>query len=149
MREHRPREPVDGAGPRARGRAGARRRARGRAGARVAQRTQKLARAQVEVVTRLADAGRAALDDRRPSDAAVALREADQLWRGPAYAGFEDTSFGRTERQRLAVAYHHLGGLPYAEVAAELGVPVGTLRSRVFYGLKALRLALEEMGVEP
>ncbi len=31
----------------------------------------------------------------------------------------------------------------------ELGIPVGTLRSRVFYGLKALRLAMEEMGVEP
>ena len=40
-------------------------------------------------------------------------------------------------------------GRPYGEVAAELGVPVGTVRSRVFYGLKALRLALDEMGVEP
>ena len=27
-----------------------------------------------------------------------------------------------------------------------MGVPEGTLRSRVFYGLKSLRLALEEMG---
>lgn len=35
---------------------------------------------------------------------------------------------------------------PYAEVAAETGVPVGTLRSRVYYALRALRLALEEMG---
>jgi RNA polymerase sigma-70 factor (ECF subfamily) len=26
---------------------------------------------------------------------------------------------------------------------------VGTIRSRVFYGLKALRLAMDEMGVEP
>ena len=43
----------------------------------------------------------------------------------------------------------HLRGRPHAEVAAELGIPVGTLRSRVFYGLKALRLAMEEMGVEP
>ncbi|WP_404386559.1 winged helix-turn-helix domain-containing protein [Knoellia locipacati] len=51
---------------------------------------------------RLADAGRAALDDGRPSDAAVALREADQLWRGPAYAGFEETPFGRSEGQRLS-----------------------------------------------
>ena len=27
-----------------------------------------------------------------------------------------------------------------------LGVPVGTVKSRVYYGLKALRLALEELG---
>jgi len=50
---------------------------------------------------------------------------------------------------RTAIVQTHLRGRPHAEVAAELGIPVGTLRSRVFYGLKALRLALEEMGVEP
>lgn len=36
----------------------------------------------------------------------------------------------------------------YAEVSAETGVPVGTLRTRAFYGLKALRLVLDEMGVQ-
>jgi RNA polymerase sigma-70 factor, ECF subfamily len=50
---------------------------------------------------------------------------------------------------RTAIVQTHLRSRPYAEVAAELGIPVGTLRSRVFYGLKALRLALDEMGVEP
>lgn len=50
---------------------------------------------------------------------------------------------------REAVVQTHLLGRPHAEVAAELGVPVGTLRSRIFYGLKALRLAMDEMGVEP
>jgi len=35
---------------------------------------------------------------------------------------------------------------PYAEVAAELGLPEGTVKSRVYYALRALRLALEEMG---
>jgi len=53
------------------------------------------------------------------------------------------------EDHRTAIVQTHLRGRPHAEVAAELGVPVGTLRSRVFYGLKALRLAMEEMGVEP
>ena len=53
------------------------------------------------------------------------------------------------EDHRTAVVQTHLRGRPHAEVAAELGIPVGTLRSRVFYGLKALRLAMEEMGVEP
>ena len=53
------------------------------------------------------------------------------------------------EDHRAAIVQTHLRGRPHAEVAAEFGIPVGTLRSRVFYGLKALRLALEEMGVEP
>jgi RNA polymerase sigma-70 factor, ECF subfamily len=50
---------------------------------------------------------------------------------------------------RTAIVQTHLRGRPHEEVAAELSIPVGTLRSRVFYGLKALRLAMEEMGVEP
>lgn len=50
---------------------------------------------------------------------------------------------------RTAIVEAYLRGRPYAEIAAETGVPVGTVRSRVFYGLKALRLAMDEMGVEP
>lgn len=53
------------------------------------------------------------------------------------------------EDHRTAIVQTHLRGRPHAEVAAELGIPVGTLRSRVFYALRALRLAMEEMGVEP
>ena len=53
------------------------------------------------------------------------------------------------EDHRSAIVQTHLRGRPHAEVAAELGIPVGTLRSRVFYGMRALRLAVEEMGVEP
>ncbi|WP_191280902.1 nSTAND1 domain-containing NTPase [Nocardioides flavus (ex Wang et al. 2016)] len=49
----------------------------------------------------LAGVGRAALDADRPDEAAEVLREALDLWRGPAYAGFEETGFGRAERQRL------------------------------------------------
>ncbi|WP_201930922.1 sigma-70 family RNA polymerase sigma factor [Nocardioides donggukensis] len=54
-----------------------------------------------------------------------------------------------SEEHRTAIVHTHLRERPYAEVAAELGVPVGTLRSRVFYGLKALRVAMDEMGVSP
>lgn len=53
------------------------------------------------------------------------------------------------EPHRVAVVETYLRGRSYEDVAIELGVPVGTLRSRVFYGLKALRLAMDEMGVEP
>jgi RNA polymerase sigma factor (sigma-70 family) len=54
-----------------------------------------------------------------------------------------------SEHHRVAIVQTHLRERPYDEVAAELGVPVGTLRSRVFYGLKALRAAMDEMGVGP
>ncbi|MCZ7527928.1 MAG: sigma-70 family RNA polymerase sigma factor [Acidimicrobiia bacterium] len=47
---------------------------------------------------------------------------------------------------RVALVEVHYRGRPYDEVAADLGVPTGTVKSRVYYGLKALRLALEEMG---
>lgn len=41
----------------------------------------------------------------------------------------------------------HYRGRSYAEVAEELGTAPGTLRSRMYYGLKSLRLVLEEMGI--
>jgi RNA polymerase sigma-70 factor (ECF subfamily) len=49
---------------------------------------------------------------------------------------------------RVVIVETYYRGRPYAEVAADLGIPEGTARSRVFYGLRALRLALEEMGWE-
>jgi RNA polymerase sigma-70 factor (ECF subfamily) len=53
---------------------------------------------------------------------------------------------GPEHRAVLVETYYR--GRPYAEVAAGLGIPEGTARSRAFYGLRALRLALEEMGWE-
>ena len=49
---------------------------------------------------------------------------------------------------RGAVVATYLGDRSYPHVAAELGIPVGTVRTRVFYGLRALRRAMAEMGVE-
>lgn len=53
-----------------------------------------------------------------------------------------------SDDHRTAIVETHLRERPHAEVAAELGIPVGTLRSRLFYGLKALRVTMDEMGVE-
>jgi len=52
------------------------------------------------------------------------------------------------EQHRLVLVETYYRGRPYAEVAAELGVPEGTVKSRVYYGLRALRVALEEIGYE-
>jgi RNA polymerase sigma-70 factor (ECF subfamily) len=53
---------------------------------------------------------------------------------------------GTDHRRVLVETYYR--GRPYAEVAEELGVPEGTVKSRVYYGLRALRVVLEEMGYE-
>jgi RNA polymerase sigma-70 factor (ECF subfamily) len=53
---------------------------------------------------------------------------------------------GEQHRRILIETYYR--GRPYAEVAEELGVPEGTVKSRVYYGLRALRIVLEEMGYE-
>ncbi|MGB7588316.1 MAG: sigma-70 family RNA polymerase sigma factor [Solirubrobacterales bacterium] len=53
---------------------------------------------------------------------------------------------GEEHRRVLVETYYR--GRPYAEVATELGVPEGTIKSRVYYGLRALRIALEEIGYE-
>lgn len=53
---------------------------------------------------------------------------------------------GDQHRRVLVETYYR--GRPYAEVAKELGVPEGTVKSRVYYGLRALRVALEEIGYE-
>jgi len=53
---------------------------------------------------------------------------------------------GEDHRRVLIETYYR--ARPYAEVATELGIPEGTVKSRVYYALRALRLALEEMGWE-
>ena len=53
---------------------------------------------------------------------------------------------GEQHRQILVETYYR--GRPYAEVAEQLGIPEGTVKSRVYYGLRALRVVLEEMGYE-
>jgi RNA polymerase sigma-70 factor (ECF subfamily) len=40
----------------------------------------------------------------------------------------------------------HWRGRPYHEVAEDLGIPTGTVKSRVYYGLRALRSSLEAQG---
>jgi RNA polymerase sigma-70 factor (ECF subfamily) len=48
---------------------------------------------------------------------------------------------------RTVIVRAYYGGLPINEIAAELDIPPGTVKSRLHYGLRALRLALQEKGV--
>ncbi len=48
------------------------------------------------------------------------------------------------EDQRRALVLHHLADLPVAEVASEVGVPVGTVKARLSRGRTALAALLDE-----
>jgi RNA polymerase sigma-70 factor (ECF subfamily) len=54
----------------------------------------------------------------------------------------------RHEHRHVLIEIYYRGR-PSRSVADELGIPDGTVRSRLFYALKALKLVLEEMGWEP
>jgi RNA polymerase sigma-70 factor (ECF subfamily) len=54
-----------------------------------------------------------------------------------------------TPEHREALVHTYYAGRTVSEAAVVLGVPPGTVKSRVFYGLRALRLSLEERGVTP
>jgi RNA polymerase sigma-70 factor, ECF subfamily len=50
------------------------------------------------------------------------------------------------EHRAVIVDAYYLGR-PLREVAERLGIPEGTVKSRLHYGVRALRLALEERGI--
>ncbi|MCW2787855.1 MAG: sigma-70 region 2 domain protein [Aeromicrobium sp.] len=55
------------------------------------------------------------------------------------------TQLSADHRAILLECYYR--GRSVAEASRELGIPEGTVKSRTHYALRALRLALEEMGV--
>ncbi|WP_226345912.1 RNA polymerase sigma factor [Agilicoccus flavus] len=97
-------------------------------------------------------AHRRALDVARSRARAPApTAEVPATARDPA-AGVDDTADlydalrGLTDRQRHAVAYHHLAGLPYDEVAGVLGCSPAAARRAGADGIAALRRALGRAG---
>jgi RNA polymerase sigma-70 factor, ECF subfamily len=54
-----------------------------------------------------------------------------------------------TPEHRQVIRLAHFQGLTLREISERTGIPLGTIKSRTSYALRGLRLALEEMGVEP
>ena len=62
----------------------------------------------------------------------------------PSGIGALDGAFARLSmEQRQLLAMHHLAHLPVADLARELGIPVGTVKWRLFRARRALEQALE------
>ena len=52
---------------------------------------------------------------------------------------------GRSTARQIVETFYR--GRSATEAAAALGIPAGTVKSRTYYGLKALKLVLQERGV--
>ena len=74
------------------------------------------------------------------SDLGIPGRTDHDLW--AALAALPD-------KQRQAVAYHHLGGLPYAQVAELLGGTADAARRAAFDGIATLRKTLRSTQLRP
>ncbi|MDX3075332.1 MULTISPECIES: sigma-70 family RNA polymerase sigma factor [unclassified Streptomyces] len=87
----------------------------------------------------------------RPPEASPAaldqLPAEDELERSLRLMTISDALEDLTEAHRQVLIETYFKGRTVNEAAAALGVPPGTVRSRVFYALRSLKIALEERGV--
>jgi RNA polymerase sigma-70 factor, ECF subfamily len=73
-------------------------------------------------------------DQAAPPDDLLSVADRDQLDRG----------FRRlTPNERAIIVLHHFVGYPLSEIAEMLGIPPGTVRSRLHHAHRAMRAALE------
>ncbi|MEU9795490.1 sigma-70 family RNA polymerase sigma factor [Streptomyces sparsogenes] len=76
-----------------------------------------------------------------------AVPAADEIDRALRMMTISDALADLTDAHREALVETYFKGRTVNEAAEVLRVPPGTVRSRVFYALRALRLSLEERGV--
>lgn len=72
---------------------------------------------------------------------------ADELDRTLRLMTISDAMTDLTDAHREVLIATYFAGRTVNEAAAELGIPAGTVRSRAFYALRSLKIALEERGV--
>jgi RNA polymerase sigma-70 factor (ECF subfamily) len=58
-----------------------------------------------------------------------------------------DALDGLSPNHRAVIVEAFFEGMTVSEIARQLGIPEGTVKSRIYYGMKALRATLEEEGV--
>lgn len=84
-----------------------------------------------------------------PDSALAGIAVDDGLDRTLTAWAVADAVAGLSPAHRDVLVETYFRDRSVAEAAAALGVPEGTVKSRTFYALRALRLALEERGVLP
>jgi RNA polymerase sigma-70 factor (ECF subfamily) len=82
--------------------------------------------------------------ERSRRDAAAGLRLEREGTTDPDFARVRDGLSELEPGQRTLLRRHYLEGHPVAEIAVELGVPEGTVKSRLHHARNQLRLCLEE-----
>lgn len=60
----------------------------------------------------------------------------------------EEALLSLTQEHREVILQLHYLGSTVAQAALTLGIPEGTVKSRAYYAVRALRQILEEMGIE-
>jgi RNA polymerase sigma-70 factor (ECF subfamily) len=76
-----------------------------------------------------------------------AMPAADELDRTLRLMTISDAMADLTDAHREVLIATYFAGRTVNEAAEELGIPPGTVRSRAFYALRSLKIALEERGV--
>jgi RNA polymerase sigma-70 factor, ECF subfamily len=79
----------------------------------------------------------------------AALPAADDLDRALESWTVAEALADLSPQHRAVLIETYYRGLSVAEAATVLGVPPGTVKSRTYYALRALKLALEERGLAP
>ena len=113
--------------------------------ARASQRTWLFAILR-NVVIDLARARRRAPAARRPAATPAEGAADDELDRALTTWQVETALAELDDDHRRVLVEVHWRGRPYPEVADDLGIPAGTVKSRVYYGLRAMRSTLEAQG---
>lgn len=76
----------------------------------------------------------------------VELATADELDRAVQAWQVADALASLSAQHRTVLVETYYRGRSIAEASVTLGIPAGTVKSRSYYGLRALRLALQERG---
>ncbi|HNV11750.1 MAG TPA: RNA polymerase sigma factor [Propionibacteriaceae bacterium] len=92
------------------------------------------------------DAVRRGVRQRGVAERVSQVRPQESRWPGDEASTLVRAVHDLPERQRWCVAYHHLAGLPHAEVAALIGGTPDAARRACADGVKALRAQQAALG---